>query len=125
MTEGAATLDYRATDAKPPLDMGVRLRLSVMMFLEFAVWGSWAVVFGNFLMADPAQGGRGFDATQAASIGGTMALGAIISTMFAGQLADRVMASEYLMAIFHIVGAALLYGMATIHSYGALWWVSL
>ena len=42
-----ATVDYATPSAsvKPPLDMGVRLRLSVMMFLQFAVWGSfWTVL---------------------------------------------------------------------------------
>jgi nucleoside transporter len=125
MAQGAVNLDYQTATTKPPLDLGIRLKLSTMMFLEFAVWGSWAVVFGNYLMAPPVQGGLGFDGSQFAAIGGTMALGAIISTMFAGQLADRLLSSEYLMAIFHLVGAVLLYGMATFHTFQALWWVSL
>jgi nucleoside transporter len=54
-----------------------------------------------------------------------MALGAIISTMFAGQLADRVMSSEYLMAIFHLGGAALLFGMAKVQDFGSMWWLAL
>ena len=45
--------------------------------------------------------------------------------MLAGQLADRVLSSEYLMAIFHLAGAALLYGMATVHDYNMLWFISL
>ena len=35
-------------DIKPPLAMNVRLRLSVMMFLQFAVWGSWFTVFNVY-----------------------------------------------------------------------------
>lgn len=111
--------------AKPPLDMSVRLRLSVMMFLQFAVWGSWFTVWNVYLKAPVAKGGLGFDGFQIGSLYSTMALGAMVSMMIAGQLADRVLSSEYLMVIFHLAGAALLYGMATVHSYGALWWVSL
>jgi nucleoside transporter len=125
MAEGVANLNYATPTSAPPLDMGVRLRLSVMMFLQFAVWGSWFVVFGNYLLAPVDKGGLGFNGTQTGSLYGTMALGAIISTMVAGQLADRVMASEYLMAIFHLIGAVLLYLMATIHGYNALWWTAL
>src|SRR5688500_16933916 len=98
------TLDYGLPDAKPPLDLGVRLRLSIMMFLQFAVWGSWFVVLGRYL-----EVGLKFNGTQIGSVYGTMALGAIASMMVAGQLADKVMSSEYLMAIFHLVGAGLLY----------------
>jgi nucleoside transporter len=123
MAQGA-TLDYAGNSAKPPLAMGVRWRLSIMMFLQFAVWGAWFVVFSNYCMAPTTKGGLGFDGAQTGNLYGTMALGAIFSTLFAGQLADRLMSSEYLMAIFHLVGAILLYGMATIHGYGALWWVA-
>jgi nucleoside transporter len=122
-----AALNHATSDAtvKPPLDMGVRLRLSVMMFLQFAVWGAWFTVFNIYCGTPIAQGGLGFTGTQIGSLYGTMALGAIISTMIAGQLADRLMSSEYLMAIFHIGGAALLYAMAKIHDYNTLWYVAL
>lgn len=119
------TLDYASVNPKPPLDMGVRLRLSVMMFLQFAVWGSWFVVFSTYAMAPKSSGGLGFDGAQTGELYGTVALGAIFSTLFAGQIADRLLSSEYLMAIFHLVGAVLLVGMAMIHDYTALWWTML
>ncbi len=110
---------------KSPLDLSLRLRLSVMMFLQFAVWGAWFVVFGVYCGTPVAAGGLGFNGTQIGNLYGTMALGAILSTMVAGQIADRFVASEWLMAICHLGGAALLYAMSTIHDYNALWWVSL
>jgi nucleoside transporter len=123
MAEGVAS-GY-AVVGKPPLEMGVRVRLSVMMFLQFAVWGSWYVVFGNYVLGEPSKGGLGFSGAQNGSLYGTMALGAIISTMFAGQLADRLMSSEYIMALFHLVGAGLLFLMSRLHDYNALWWTAL
>jgi nucleoside transporter len=124
MAEGVS-LNNARLDVRPSLKWGVRLRLSVMMFMQFAVWGAYFVVWNVYLGTPVARGGLGFSGTQIGSLYGTMALGAIISMMFAGQLADRVMSSEYLMAIFHLVGAGLLYAMATVHDYGTLWWVSL
>jgi nucleoside transporter len=90
--------------------MGLRLNLSVMMFLQFAVWGAWFVLFVPYLK------GKGFSNEQASALFGNMALGAILSTMFAGYIADRFIASQWLMAIFHLAGAGLLYWMAQIQS---------
>ena len=46
----------------PPLDIGLRIRLSIMMFLQFAVWGSWFVVFYPYLT------GKGFTDAQAGDL---------------------------------------------------------
>jgi nucleoside transporter len=119
MADGAARLDYSTATLAPPLDMGVRLRLSVMMLLQFAVWGAWFTVLGNYL-----TDGLKFDETQVASVYATIPLGAIFSMMFAGQLADRVLSSEYLMAIFHIAGAVMLYVIAQQTTFAAVWWTT-
>jgi nucleoside transporter len=92
----------------PSLGMGLRLNLSVMMFLQFAVWGAWAVVFVPYLQK------LGFEGWQAGMLIGNMALGAIISPMIVGLIADRYFASERLMALLHFAGAGLLYWMAQI-----------
>ncbi|HMP02142.1 MAG TPA: MFS transporter [Gemmatales bacterium] len=92
----------------PRLAFDLRLRLSVLMFLEFAIWGAWFVVFFDYLKR------LGYDGTQAGWIFGNMALGAIISPMLVGLVADRFIASERLMAGLHLVGAALLYWMSEI-----------
>ena len=64
MAQGATALDYRTATSKPPLDMGVRLRLSIMMFLQFAVWGSWFTVWNVYLGGPREKGGLGFSGTQ-------------------------------------------------------------
>lgn len=115
----AAALDYQAS-VSDKYGAGNFIKLGVMMFLEFAVWGAWFTVLGPYLTNT-----LKFDATQVGSIYGTMALGAIISMMVAGQLADRVLASEYLMAIFHIVGAVLLYMLTKSTTYGSFWTLAL
>ena len=117
----AVALDYRTnSDTKPPMDFGVRIRLSVMMFLQFAVWGSFWTVLNVYCDKT-----LHFSKLQIGSIYSTMALGAILSTMFAGQLADRLMSSEYLMAIFHLLGAAFLFAMAKFTDFQAVYWSAL
>jgi nucleoside transporter len=115
-------MSSEAPTAAPPLDMGLRIRLSIMMFLQFAIWGAWFVVFYPYVT------GKGFSDAQAGALMGNMALGAIISTMFAGYIADRYFASEKMMAVLHLAGAGLLYWMAQIQKpeeYGLLFGVSL
>jgi nucleoside transporter len=98
--------------AAPPLDIGPRLNLSGMMFIQFAIWGSWFVVFTTYL------GKLGFSGTQQGLLFGNMALGAIISPMIVGLIADRWFASERLMALLHFAGAGLLVCMAYIQNPG-------
>jgi nucleoside transporter len=104
----------KATSA-PPLSLHHRIVLSIMMFLQFAIWGSWVIVYYPFLL------NKGFTGVQATSITANMYLGAIISTLFAGYLADRWMNSERLMGICHILGAGLLYAMSQITSPDQYW----
>ncbi|HEY7153465.1 MAG TPA: MFS transporter [Gemmataceae bacterium] len=99
----------------PPLAMGLRLNLSGMMFLQFAVWGAWFVVFYPYLT------GKGFSDQQAGALIGNMALGAILSSLFAGYIADRFFSSERMMAVLHLAGAGLLYGMAQIQNKEEYW----
>ena len=120
MAQSAIALDQGSISVKPPLDMGVRLRLSVMMFLQFAVWGSFWTVLNVYCDKT-----LHFTSPQIGSLYGTMALGAIISTMFAGQLADRFISSEYLLAIFHLAGAAFLFAMSQVHDFNTMWWAAL
>ncbi|HYV39399.1 MAG TPA: MFS transporter [Gemmataceae bacterium] len=107
---------------KPPLDMTLRLKLSVMMFLQFAIWGAWFVILGNYLKGlDPQK----FTDGVIGGIYGTMALGTIFSPLIVGQIADRFFASEKLMAVLHFAGAGLLYWMGHIHEPTTFYFVSL
>lgn len=106
-----------SASAAPPLRMGLRINLSIMMFLQFAVWGAWFVVLGNYI------GAMGFE-----NIGryyATMSLGAIISPIFVGQIADRYFSSERLMAFLHLAGAGLLYWMAQLTQPEPFYWAAL
>jgi nucleoside transporter len=111
-----------STSYAPPLSMNVRIHLSVMMFLQFAIWGSWGVVFFEYV-----QSTLKFTGSDAGWIFGNMALGAIVSPMIVGFLADRFISSEKLMAILHFIGAGLLYWQAEMQnpSFGAFFTASL
>jgi len=85
------------------MDSRTYLRLSLMMFLQFFVWGAWFVTLGTHL------GTIGFSGSQ---IGYTYLMNniaAIISPFFVGMIADRYFASQKVMGILHLLGAAIMY----------------
>jgi nucleoside transporter len=81
-------------------------RLSVMMFLQFFIWGCWFVTLGTFLganfQASGAQTGLAFS---------TQSWGAIIAPFIIGLIADRYFNAERILAVLHLVGALLMYLM--------------
>lgn len=111
----AALADAQTGSIAPPLSIDRRIVLSIMMFLQFAIWGSWVIVYYPFLL------GKGFSPTQATALNANVYLGAMISMLFAGYLADRVINSERLMAICHILGAGLLYLMSQLTDPSQYW----
>ena len=84
----------------------IRLKLSLMMFLEFFVWGAWFVTLGTFLGNNlKASGG------EIANIFSTQSWGAIIAPFIIGLIADRYFNAEKILGILHLVGAFLMYQM--------------
>lgn len=79
----------------------VTTRLSIMMFLQFFVWGAWYVTVGNYMGAHKMG-----DAIYWAYTVGPIA--AIISPFFLGMVADRFFATERVLAAMHLLGGAAL-----------------
>jgi nucleoside transporter len=85
------------------MNADVRIKLSVMMFLQYAIWGSWAVSMGGYL-----DGTLGFTGGQIGAIYATTAIAAMISPLYMGYLADKLFATEKMIALLHLIGAGLL-----------------
>jgi nucleoside transporter len=108
-----------AEGGAPSLDLALRIPLSVMNFLQFAIWGAWFVVLGNYLNA------LQFSRKDIGRIYATMPIGSIIAPMFLGTIADRYFAAEQLMAVLHLLGAGLLVAMAMVRTPRSFFWVAL
>lgn len=96
------------------MDSKTYSRLSLMMFLQFFVWGAWFVTLGTHL------GNIGFTGSQ---IGYTYLMNniaAIISPFFVGMVADRYFASQKVMGVLHLVGGVILYLSADVTTVGWL-----
>jgi len=89
-------------------------QLSVMMFLQFFIWGAWFVTLGTHL------GHIGFTGSQ---IGYTYLMNniaAIVSPFFVGMIADRFFASQKVLGVLHLLGGFLMYVASDITAAGAL-----
>jgi nucleoside transporter len=97
-----------------------RIKLSVMMFLEYFIWGAWYVTLGTWLGAT-----LGFSGEQIGITYGTTAVAAMISPFFVGMIADRFFATQRLLALLHALGAAALFYASTQTTFGPLYSVIL
>ncbi|MGB5403111.1 MAG: MFS transporter [Robiginitalea sp.] len=86
----------------------VKIQLSLMMFLEFFIWGGWFVTLGTFLGDNlKADGG------EIAMAFSTQSWGAIIAPFIIGLVADRYFNAERILGVLHLLGAVLMYQMYT------------
>ena len=86
------------------------LSLSIMMFLEYAIWGAWAPVLAARLL-----GPLKFSGKQTGWIYGTLFLAFIVSPLIAGQLVDRWIATQWVLAGAQLIGGGLLFVAAPYH----------
>ena len=90
------------------MNKAIRVKLSVMMFLEFFIWGAWYVTGPNYLATIGFTG---------ADFGWTYSVGPIagmISPFFVGMIADRFFAAQRVLATMHLAGAAIMFYAATL-----------
>lgn len=86
------------------MNSNVRAQLSVMMFLEFFIWGSWFVTMGIYL-----PNTLNSDGSEISFAYSTQSWGAILAPFFIGLIADRYFNAERILGILHLLGAVLMY----------------
>jgi nucleoside transporter len=107
-------LDY-ASEQQTKFNVGLWIRLSVMMFLQYAVWGLWAPILGlhlgglkDFQLPGAESGTTTPDFFKIGLIYMTMPISSIIGPFIAGQIADRYFAAQRFLALSQFLGGAIL-----------------
>jgi NHS family xanthosine MFS transporter len=114
--------------------MNIKLRLIVMNFFQFFIWGSWLLTIGAYWFQTLPVIYPATDPVTHASVWTNSAFGALFSTMgiaslFApsllGIIADRWINAEKLYGICHILGAAVLFALPMVKDPTVMFWVLL
>jgi len=96
-----------------------RVQLSVMMFFQFVIWGTWYVPMSTYL------GKIGFSGANIGDAYSTVNWGAIVAPFLVGMVADRFFSAQKVLGVLHIAGAAVLYFASTITEPSLFFWVML
>src|SRR4029079_11017171 len=83
----------------------IRMRLSVMMFLEFLIWGAWYPLIFGYLPA------IGFDNNQQTIALACFNVAAIVAMFFSTQFADRNLAAARFLAVTMFIGGIAMIGL--------------
>jgi len=97
----------------------VQTQLSIMMFLQFFIWGAWFVTMGRYLIR------LGFDGTDLGTAYSTTGWAALISPFLVGMAADRFFSTEKVLAVMHFLGAILMFWVSTVTDSALFFWILL
>jgi len=100
--------------------MSIKLRLIVMNFLEFFIWGSWLISLGGYMIVT-----LGFTGSQVGSIYATMGVASLFMPALLGIVADRWVNAERVLGTCHIIGALLLLWASTVTDFNTMYIIML
>ena len=98
----------------------IKLRLIVMNFLQFFVWGSWLITIGAYWFQTKHWSGTEFGA-----LFSTMGIASLFMPSIAGIIADKWVNAEKLYGVFHLCGAIILFTLPMINDPFVMFWVML
>ncbi len=100
--------------------MELKLRLVIMNFLQFFIWGSWLLTIGKYC-----DNTMQWSYTEFGAIFSTMGISSLLMPAIAGIIADRWINAEKLYGIFHIIAALILFMVPFIDDPVTMFWVML
>ncbi len=100
--------------------MNTKIRLIILNFLQFFVWGSWLISLGGYMIKT-----LGFTGIQVGSVYATMGIASIFMPAILGIIADRWVNAERVMGAAHLIGAVLLFFASSITDFSFFYLVIL
>ena len=100
--------------------MNVKLRLIVMNFMQFFIWGAWLLTIGAYWFQNKHWSGAQFGI-----IFSTMGISAIFMPAITGIISDKYINAEKLYGMMHILGAIVLACLPMVTNPTTFFWVML
>ncbi|TGE21131.1 nucleoside permease [Hymenobacter metallicola] len=100
--------------------MSTKLRLTILSFLQFFIWGSWLITIGAYWFQTKQWSGAQFGA-----IFSTMGIASIFMPSIMGIIADKWVNAEKLYGALHILGGIVLCTVPLVTDPGTMFWVML
>lgn len=100
--------------------MNIKSKLTVMSFLQFFIWGSWLITFGNYWFST-----KGWSGTEFGVIFSTMGIASLFMPTLTGIIADRWVNAEKLYGVLHILGGLTLLSVPLINNPSDFFWIIL
>ncbi len=100
--------------------MGIKLRLIIMNFLQFFIWGAWLITIANYWF-----GTMGWGPTEFGAVFLTLGIASLFMPTLTGIIADRWINAERVFAISHIIAGAAVASFPLIKDPQTFFWVML
>jgi MFS transporter, NHS family, xanthosine permease len=98
--------------------MNIKLRLTIMSFFQFFVWGAWLITIGTYCF-----NAKGWSGAQFGAIFSTLALSSLFMPAITGIIADKWMNAEKLYGILHILYGLILFYVPQVDNPDTLYYV--
>jgi NHS family xanthosine MFS transporter len=100
--------------------MSIKLRLTILSFLQFFIWGAWLITIGAYWFQTKHWSGAQFGA-----VFSTMGIASIFMPSLMGIVADKWVNAEKLYGVLHLLGGITLCAIPFVTDPGMFFWVIL
>jgi NHS family xanthosine MFS transporter len=100
--------------------MNLKLRITVMNFLQFFIWGAWLITVGVYWFQN-----KGWSGAEFGKIFSTMGIASLFMPTIAGIIADRYINAEKLYSLLHILGGITLLLVPFVNDPDTFFWIIL
>lgn len=100
--------------------MNIKLRLTLMSFFQFFVWGAWLLTIGTYCL-----NAKGWSFPEFGAIFSTLAIASLVMPALTGIIADKWINAEKLYGILHILYGVILFYVPKVNDPDTLYYVIL
>ncbi len=100
--------------------MSLKIRLIIMNFLQFYIWGSWLITLANYWF-----GTKGWSPVEFGAVFLTLGISSMFMPTLTGIVADRWINAEKLYGILHILGGITVFSFPFVETPSMFFWAML